>query len=243
MCWRTPRKHENVGPVLLGPVSHRARLRVERSAEGRDHQRTLCCFRSRRHVRCRTPRGTNMQRTEGTKAWVATLRQYERLWSCRAHRSGLPSQQWRSLPAGTAGVRMPCILPASSRKLSPVCSQQPLRTWGPSEQSGQDARGPQSRGSLSSDTSTGPLRTSRVRAVGADTGTPAIVSSVQKRGSGLNWAEVDTGPSGGETATFGTEPTVARPTSRRGDCGARPPSTLSTLASTVWRSRRPWCPR
>jgi len=34
MCWRTPRKHENAGPVLLGPVSHRARLRVERFAEG-----------------------------------------------------------------------------------------------------------------------------------------------------------------------------------------------------------------
>ena len=54
--WRTPRKHENAGPVPLGPVSHRARLRVERSTEGRDHQRTLSYFRSRRHVRWRTPR-------------------------------------------------------------------------------------------------------------------------------------------------------------------------------------------
>jgi len=47
MCWRTPRKHENVGPVLLGPVSHRARLCVERSTEGRDHQRILSYLRSR----------------------------------------------------------------------------------------------------------------------------------------------------------------------------------------------------
>jgi len=44
---RTPRKHEDAGPVLLGPVSHRARLRVERSTEGRDHQRTSSYFRSR----------------------------------------------------------------------------------------------------------------------------------------------------------------------------------------------------
>ena len=39
------------------------------------------------------------------------------------------------LPSGTAG-----ILPASSREQSPICAQRSLRTWEPSEQTGQDAR-------------------------------------------------------------------------------------------------------
>ena len=38
ICISTPRKYENTGPVLLGPVSHRARLCVEPIAEGRGPQ-------------------------------------------------------------------------------------------------------------------------------------------------------------------------------------------------------------
>jgi len=37
---RTPRSKKRAGPVLLGPVSHRARLCVELSAEGHGSQRT-----------------------------------------------------------------------------------------------------------------------------------------------------------------------------------------------------------
>jgi len=41
-----------------------------------------------------------------------------------------------------SGHQNACILPASSRKQTSLCALQPLRTCRPSEQSGQDARGP-----------------------------------------------------------------------------------------------------
>jgi len=83
---RTPRKHENAGPVLLGPVSHRARLCVERFAEGLGGTPAPAdsaggYFRSRLHVRKRTPRkhengfaAPSSRVTDGGRAAVKTQR-------------------------------------------------------------------------------------------------------------------------------------------------------------------------